>query len=92
MARGFYTTFGAATTDYMTMGLTRAGSDKRSYSVWLYRNSGGGTGFGVIFAKLSGAGTSENFTVGTFFTNGFRYERSNNSGAAKTLKPSSSTN
>lgn len=59
MSRGFFSTFGAGTTDKVTTGIN-AVLDKRSYSIWLYRNGNGGSSAGHVFAKQATGNQSEN--------------------------------
>jgi hypothetical protein len=52
MARGFGTTYGAASTDRIQLSLT-ANNSLRSYAVWTYRNGSGGGGFGRLLDKFT---------------------------------------
>lgn len=59
MSRGFGSTYGAGTTDSVKASFALGGNTKRSYSIWFYENGNGGGGFGRIFSKDNGSGTSE---------------------------------
>lgn len=54
MSRGFGATFGVNTTDIIKTAFARH-SQKRTYSVWTYRNNYGGSGIGRMFDKGGGA-------------------------------------
>ena len=79
MSRGFFSTYGAGTTDKVTTGIN-AVQDKRSYSMWINRNGLGGGSAGHVFTKPNtGTGQSENFYYANTFS-AYVYNRTNSSG------------
>ena len=79
MARGFYNTgYGVATTDSITVPFN-AHSLNRTYSVWVWRNGGGGGGLGRIFDKRTNVVSTESELA--FLENAdLRYNRAWNTG------------
>lgn len=69
MARGFSTTYGSGTTDYVETSLT-GGNSVRSYSMWLFRNGDGGNNNGRIFDtnKTTGREVFSNVPGGSTYT------------------------
>lgn len=83
MARGFGPTFGSGTTDHIATPLT-SHAVTRTYSMWSYRRTLGGTGLGRIFDKRSSGAQVELWRVdGTNPANElYLYERSWSAGLA----------
>lgn len=62
IGRRFGSTLGQGTTDQVLTGYTSSGNNKRSYSVWYYRNGLGGGNNGRIFQKgATGTGSETLF-------------------------------